>query len=73
MGKIRINELARQLEVPSHEILEVLPELGFTEKKTHSSSVEDHVAEQVRLALLGDGERPARGMAESNGTSSAAH
>ena len=46
MSKIRINELARQLEVPSHEILEMLPELGVTEKKTHSSSIDDHVADK---------------------------
>ncbi len=37
--KIRINELARELEVKTHEILDILPELGVTEKKTHSSSL----------------------------------
>src|SRR5581483_8744595 len=52
MKKIRINELARELEVKAHEILERLPELGVTEKKTHSSSVDEDVAIKLR-ALYG--------------------
>ncbi len=48
MSKIRINELARELEVKPHRILELLPELGVTEKKTHSSSVEQETADRLR-------------------------
>ncbi len=48
MGKIRINELARELEVKAHEILDLLPELGVTEKKTHSSSIDEDVALKLR-------------------------
>src|ERR1700758_3001204 len=48
MSKIRINDLARELEVKSKAILDLLPEVGVTEKKTHSSSLEDHEAEKVR-------------------------
>jgi len=48
MSKIRINDLARELEVKSKAILDVLTLVGVTEKKTHSSSVEDHEAEKVR-------------------------
>jgi translation initiation factor IF-2 len=48
MSKVRINDLARELEVKSKAILDVLPEIGVTEKKTHSSSVEDHEAEKLR-------------------------
>src|SRR5215469_8096324 len=48
MSKIRINDLARELEVKSKAILDVLPLVGVTEKKTHSSSLEDHEAEKVR-------------------------
>ena len=55
MSKIRINELARQLEVPSHTIIDMLPELGVTEKKTHSSSVDEDVAELVRQRVQGTG------------------
>jgi translation initiation factor IF-2 len=48
MGKIRINDLARELEVKSKAILEYLPELGITDKRSHSSAVETDVAEKVR-------------------------
>src|ERR1700676_2029758 len=46
--KIRINDLARELEVKSKQILEALTKVGVTEKKTHSSSVEADEAEKVR-------------------------
>ena len=46
--KIRINDLARELEVKSKQILDVLIKVGVTEKKTHSSSVEADEAEKVR-------------------------
>src|ERR1051326_7119972 len=46
--KIRINDLARELEVKSKAILDVLEEVGITEKKTHSSSVEPDEAEKIR-------------------------
>lgn len=48
MGKIRVNDLARELEVKSKAVLDCLPELGITEKKSHSSALEDDVAEKVR-------------------------
>src|ERR1043165_3268541 len=48
MKKIRINELARELEVKAHEILDLLPELGVAEKKTHSSSIDEDVAIKLR-------------------------
>ncbi len=54
MSKVRINELARELEVKPNVILELLPELGVTEKKTHSSSLDDDVAREVRRRLVGD-------------------
>jgi translation initiation factor IF-2 len=53
--KIRINDLARELEVKSKEILDVLTEVGVTEKKTHSSSLEDHEADLVRKRLRSRG------------------
>ncbi|MGE5324892.1 MAG: translation initiation factor IF-2 [Actinomycetota bacterium] len=46
--KIRINDLARELEVKSKAILDVLEEVGIAEKKTHSSSVEPDEAEKIR-------------------------
>src|ERR1700691_4141368 len=56
MSKIRINDLARELEVKSKEILDVLTTVGVTEKKTHSSSLEDHEADLVRKHLRGRSE-----------------
>jgi translation initiation factor IF-2 len=56
MSKIRINDLARELEVKSREILDSLTVVGITEKKTHSSSLEDHEADLVRKHLRGRSE-----------------
>ena len=62
MSKIRINDLARELEVKSKAILDVLAAVGVTEKKTHSSSLEDHEAEKVRAHFRASAESatPAR-------------
>ena len=54
-AQIRINELARELEVKAKAILDLLPGFGVTEKKTHSSSIDVDVAEKVRRRLQ-DGE-----------------
>src|SRR5215212_5470304 len=51
--KVRINELARELEVKPNKILEMLPELGVQEKKTHSSSIDEDVAVIVKQRLAG--------------------
>ncbi|MGH9789319.1 MAG: translation initiation factor IF-2 N-terminal domain-containing protein, partial [Candidatus Acidiferrales bacterium] len=48
MTQVRINELARELEVKAKAILDYLPELGVAEKKTHSSSIDSDVADKVR-------------------------
>jgi translation initiation factor IF-2 len=73
MSKVRINDLARELEVKSKAILDALTAVGVTEKKTHSSSIEDHEAEKVRIHLRGSSEasttavksaRPLRGEEE---------
>ena len=53
MSKVRINDLARELEVKSKAILDVLPKIGVTEKKTHSSSIEVDEAERVRKFFAG--------------------
>ncbi|MGE5567921.1 MAG: translation initiation factor IF-2 [Rhodospirillales bacterium] len=48
MKKIRINELARECEQPNSVIIAILPQFGVTEKKTHSSSIDEDVADQIR-------------------------
>ena len=47
-NQIRINELARELEVKAKAIIDYLPEAGVTEKKTHSSSIDVEAAVRVR-------------------------
>ncbi|HXY78652.1 MAG TPA: translation initiation factor IF-2 [Candidatus Acidoferrales bacterium] len=61
MSKVRINDLARELEVKSKAILDVLPLVGVTEKKTHSSSLEEHEAEKVRAHFRSLSEAPGHG------------
>jgi translation initiation factor IF-2 len=51
MSKVRINDLARELEVKSRSILDALTAVGVTEPKTHSSSIEADEAEKVRTYL----------------------
>src|SRR5665213_262987 len=60
MSKIRINELARQLEVKSREVIEKLQEFGIAEKVTHSSSIDDDMAERLRRFYSGEGSAAAR-------------
>jgi translation initiation factor IF-2 len=52
-NQVRINELARELEVKAKAIIDLLPQYGVTEKKTHSSSIPVDVAEKVRKHLHG--------------------
>ena len=63
-SKIRINDLARELEVKSKVILDSLTAVGVTEKKTHSSSITVEEAEKVRAHVKG-GSAPAASRAAS--------
>ena len=47
-AKIRMNELAHELKCKAKEIIDILPSLGVTEPKTHSSSLTYEVAQRVR-------------------------
>src|ERR1700744_2596424 len=54
MSKVRINDLAREIEVKSRQVLDLLTKLGLGDPKmTHSSSIEDHEAEKVRAHFGG--------------------
>jgi translation initiation factor IF-2 len=59
MGKIRINDLARELEVKSKAILEYLVEIGIQDKKSHSSAVDDELADKLRQHFRADVETDA--------------
>ncbi|HYU23298.1 MAG TPA: translation initiation factor IF-2 [Candidatus Dormibacteraeota bacterium] len=58
-NQVRINELARELEVKAKAIIDLLPGYGVTEKKTHSSSIPVDVAEKVRKKIQGAAEAEA--------------
>jgi translation initiation factor IF-2 len=58
MSKVRINDLARELEVKSKSILDALTAVGVTAVKTHSSSIEFDEADKVR-EYINRGTRPA--------------
>src|SRR6266404_3689795 len=59
-NQVRINELARELEVKAKAIIDLLPGYGVTEKKTHSSSIPADVAEKVRKKIQGAAEEEAQ-------------
>ena len=52
-NQIRINELARELEIKAKVLIDYLPEIGVKEKKTHSSSIDVEHAELARKHFLG--------------------
>jgi hypothetical protein len=58
-NQVRINELARELEVKAKTVIDLLPGYGVTEKKTHSSSIPTDVAEKVRKRIKGFAETQA--------------
>src|ERR1700722_16043456 len=68
MSKIRINELARQLEVKSREVIDKLHELGIAEKVTHSSSIDEDKADQLRRYYSGESHAPLPAASHRNGT-----
>lgn len=49
--QVRINELARKLNVRALDILKLLPEFGVIEKKGYSSSIDIVTAERIRARL----------------------
>src|SRR5712664_586785 len=60
VNQVRINELARELEVKAKAIIDLLPGYGVAEKKTHSSSIPADVAEKVRKKIQGAAEEEAQ-------------
>ena len=54
MSKIRVYELAKELNIGSKELIEILMDEFNVEVKNHMSVIEDEDAELIR-ELLGDG------------------
>lgn len=63
-GQIRINELARELEIKAKVLIDYLPEIGISEKKTHSSSLDHDQAEKVRKHFRAQADAEAAAEAE---------
>jgi Translation initiation factor IF-2, N-terminal region len=61
-SQVRINDLARELEVKASTIVDLLPSLGVTEKKTYSSSIPVAIAEKVREELDNKNKRASPGL-----------
>src|SRR2546430_177869 len=59
-NQVRINELARELEVKAKAIIDLLPGLGVPEKKTHAGAIPADVAEKVRNKIQGVAEAEAQ-------------
>ena len=71
-SQVRINELARELEVKAKAIIDLLAGFGVTEKKTHSSSITEEVAEKVRHHLKGVADAEAAAEADREAREAAA-
>src|SRR6202522_4836563 len=71
-NQVRINELARELEIKAKVLIEYLPEVGVTEKKTHSSSIDNSHAELVRKHFNGLANAEAQAEADKAAKSAAA-
>src|ERR1700685_760712 len=67
MSKMRVNELARHLEVKSREVIDKLHELGIAEKVTHSSSIDEDKADQLRRYYNGESHAPLPAASHRNG------
>ena len=55
MSRIRVYDLAKEADMPSKELAEKLIALGYN-IKSHSSSVEDDVADEIRRKVTGTAE-----------------
>ncbi|NLZ39417.1 MAG: translation initiation factor IF-2 [Firmicutes bacterium] len=57
MSKLRVYQLAKELEVPSRRIIDLLKDIGC-EVKNHMSVVDKEAAQRIRYQLTGKGELP---------------
>ena len=64
MGKIRIYELARELNMTNKELLDKLEELGIP-VKSHMSSVEESEVDGIKAKIRGEKAAGARGKTHS--------
>ena len=65
MGKIRINELARELEVKAKAVIDYLAEIGIEDKRSHSASIEGELIEKVKAHFREEAEAGQRPVARA--------
>ncbi|MGH9783215.1 MAG: translation initiation factor IF-2 [Terriglobia bacterium] len=61
---MRINELARELEVKAKAILDYLAAIGIEDKRSHSSAIDEELTERVKAHFREAPEVPAPGPSE---------
>ena len=66
LEKVRINDLARELEIKSKAVIDYLPTIGVNDKKSHSSSLDPDLAERVRKHFAGAGDEKPRAKSSSS-------
>src|SRR5436309_969130 len=67
LEKIRINDLARELEIKSKAVIDYLPTIGVDDKKSHSSSLDPELAERVRKHFAAGDEKPTKAKSSASG------
>ena len=73
MGKMRVYKLAKELEITSKELLDILSELGVT-VSSHMSTVEDETAELIRaMYATEDGDTETAQMDDTTATETENH
>ena len=69
MSKIRVHELAKELNIGSKELITILMEEFNIEVKNHMSTIEDEDAELIKELLAGKTESDVTALTEKDGTS----
>lgn len=66
MSKIRVHELAKELNIESKELINILKEEFNIEVKNHMSTIEDEDAELIKELLAGKSQDDAKALIEKN-------
>ena len=65
MGKMKVHELAKELDIPSKDLMEKLNELGYS-FKSHLSTIEDDDLKEIKAKLTKKSSSPAKGNIKSS-------
>ena len=65
MGKMKVHELAKELDIPSKELVDKIKELGF-DVKSHMSTLEDADVKKIKSKLSGNSTKATSGKAKAS-------